>query len=88
MSQFANSAYFSTITAANTSKSFTHKMAAKASWHRNYVTVTLCIRRRGYPHFGLASEFRSFQSGVCKDPQVVNCLTTTNDFTVYNRSKK
>ena len=27
---------------ANISKSFTHKMAAKAIWHRNYVTVTLC----------------------------------------------
>jgi len=24
----------------------THKMAAKASWHRNYVTVTLCIEWR------------------------------------------
>ena len=24
-------------------QSFTHKMAAKASWHWNYVTVTLCI---------------------------------------------
>jgi len=24
-------------------ESFTHKMAAKASWHRNYVTVILCI---------------------------------------------
>jgi len=24
-------------------KSFTHKMAAKASWHWNYVTITLCI---------------------------------------------
>jgi len=27
----------------NISESFTHKMPAKASWHRNYVTVTLCI---------------------------------------------
>jgi len=35
--------YFSDITVANISESFTHKMAAKASWHRNYVTVTLCI---------------------------------------------
>ena len=26
-------------------QSFTHKMAAKASWHRNYVTVALCIDR-------------------------------------------
>jgi len=24
-------------------KSFTHKMAAKASWHKNYVIVTLSI---------------------------------------------
>ena len=23
--------------------SFTHKMAAKGIWHRNYVTVTLCV---------------------------------------------
>jgi len=31
-------------------KSFTHKMAAKASLHQNYVAVTLCIviRRRYY----------------------------------------
>jgi len=28
----------------NISQSFTRKMAAKASWHRNYVTGTLCIR--------------------------------------------
>jgi len=27
----------------NIPKSFTHKMAAKASWHWNYVTVTLSI---------------------------------------------
>ena len=26
-------------------KSFVHKMAVKASWHRNYVTVTLCIKQ-------------------------------------------
>ena len=39
----ANKAYFSAITVKNIYESFTHKMAAKASWHRNYVTVTLCI---------------------------------------------
>jgi len=36
------------IAAMNIYKSFTHKMAAKTSWHRcekNYVTVTLCILR-------------------------------------------
>jgi len=27
----------------NISQSVTHKIAAKASWHRNYVTVTLCM---------------------------------------------
>ena len=27
----------------NIYRSFTHKMAAKASWHQNYVTVILCI---------------------------------------------
>ena len=31
--QLANKAYFSDITVKNISKSFTHKMAAKASWH-------------------------------------------------------
>ena len=38
----AKKAYFSDITVANIYESFTHKMAAKASWHRYYVTVTLC----------------------------------------------
>jgi len=33
----------SDITVKIVSKSFTHKMAAEASWHWNYVTVTLCI---------------------------------------------
>jgi len=35
--------YFSDITVKNICQSFAHKMAAKASWHRNYVTVILCI---------------------------------------------
>ena len=39
----ANKAYFSAITVKNIYESFTHKMAAKASRHWNYVTVTLCI---------------------------------------------
>jgi len=39
----ANKAYFSAITVKNVYESFTHKMAAKARWQRNYVTVTLCI---------------------------------------------
>ena len=34
----ANKAYFSEITVRNISQSFTHKMAAKASWNRNYVS--------------------------------------------------
>jgi len=37
-------------TATNISKTFTHKMAAKTSWHRygrNYVTVTVCIMEIG-----------------------------------------
>jgi len=29
----ANKVYFSAITVKNISKSFTHKVAAKASWH-------------------------------------------------------
>jgi len=41
--QLANKAYFSDITVASISQSFAHKMATKASWRRNYVTVTLCI---------------------------------------------
>jgi len=36
-------AYFSDTTVKNIYQSFTHKMATKASWHRNYVTVTLSI---------------------------------------------
>jgi len=36
-------AYFSDIIVKNIYQSLTHKMAAKASWHRNYVTVTVCI---------------------------------------------
>ena len=32
----------------NIYQSFTYKMAAKGSWHRNYVTVTLCIHDLGY----------------------------------------
>jgi len=31
------------MTVKNIHQSVTHKMAAKASWHRDYVTVTLCI---------------------------------------------
>jgi len=31
------------MTVKNICQSFTPKMAAKASWHRNYVTVTRCI---------------------------------------------
>jgi len=29
----------------NTYHSFTHNMEAKGSWHRNYVTVILCVDR-------------------------------------------
>jgi len=32
-SELANKAYFSAVTVKNIYKSFTHKMAAKASWH-------------------------------------------------------
>jgi len=40
----ANKAYFSAIIVKKIIyESFTHKMATKASWHRNYVTVTLYI---------------------------------------------
>ena len=41
--QLANKACFSNITVKNIYRSFTHKMAAKASWHWNYVAVMLCI---------------------------------------------
>jgi len=37
-----NKAYYSNISVKKTLITFTHNMAAKASWHRNYVTVTLC----------------------------------------------
>ena len=44
--QLANKAYFSDITVKNIFQSFTHKMAAKANWHWNYVTVTLLYTPR------------------------------------------
>jgi len=37
-----------TIKVKHISKSFTHKMAAKSSWHWNYVTVALCIANSAY----------------------------------------
>jgi len=43
ITELANKAYFNDIAVANISHSFTHKMAAKDSWHRNYVTLILCI---------------------------------------------
>jgi len=46
ITSFADEAYFSDITLKNIYQSFTHKTAAKASWHRNYVTVTLCIAQQ------------------------------------------
>ena len=39
----ANKTYFSAVTVKNIYESFTHKMATKAGWHRNYATVTLCV---------------------------------------------
>ena len=63
---FANKAYFSDIAVNNISKSFTHKMAAKASWHRNYVTVALCIQLtdslHSYPACECASCYRDVGS--------------------------
>jgi len=35
-----NKVYFSDITVKNIYECFTRKMAAKAGWHWNYVTVT------------------------------------------------
>ena len=53
----ADKAYFGDITVKNIYQSFTHKMAAEASWHWNYVTVTLycyvakrCRRNSGRRH--------------------------------------
>jgi len=42
--QLGNKACFSDITVKKHFQSFTHKMASKASWRRNYVTVTLSIK--------------------------------------------
>ena len=45
----------------NISKIFTYTMAAKTTWHidmeRNYVTATLCIRRRNRHSFEVAVDF-------------------------------
>ena len=46
ITSFADEAYFCDITVKNIYQSFTHKMAAKASWHWNYVTVTHCIAQQ------------------------------------------
>jgi len=49
------------MTVKNIYQSFAHKMAAKASWHRNYVTVTLCICNAGmYNVYGLGLKVVSF----------------------------
>ena len=53
----------------------THKMAAKASWHRNYVTVTLCIEwRAAFPmtfewHFKIT--FFSYSMSSCTALQLM-----------------
>jgi len=38
-----NKGYFSASIVKNIYETFTYKMAAKANWHCNYVTDTLCI---------------------------------------------
>jgi len=45
----ANKAYYSDMAVKNIYQSVTHKMAAKASRHRNYVIVALCIYESSQP---------------------------------------
>ena len=53
----AKQAQLGDITMVHNSQSFTHKMAAKASWRRNYVTVTPCIPKVGGDQIHLVPEF-------------------------------
>ena len=49
-------------------KSFTHKMAAKATWHRNYVTVILCIHAsQCYDHSSPTDRIAPFANAVGDD---------------------
>ena len=74
-----NKAYFSDITVKNKTFIRAHKMAAKASYHRNYVTVTLhvCINVRGD---GIHILSLSRQRGLFVDalwekwPKILYCL--------------
>ena len=53
--ELANKVHFNDITVKIISESFTHKTAAEASWHWNYITVTLWIKGITEEHvFGMA----------------------------------
>jgi len=47
-------------------ESFTHKMAAKASWHRNYVTVILCITSLTELNWSLQTAVRELEFTRCE----------------------
>ena len=66
--QLADKAYFIDITVQNICHSFTHKMAAKASWHWNYVTVTLCIDH-------CSSLWQVCCYGFCRQEILYNCCS-------------
>ena len=58
----------------------THKMAAKASWHWNYVTVTLCITKSTWTRDELqkSTNVLKHNSWICKKRMLE---TRENDYT-------
>jgi len=68
----ANKAHISNITVKNIYQSFTHKMATKASKHRNYVTVILCTDGQSSEGFKESATHRHCVSLVAHVAAVVN----------------
>ena len=73
--QLANKAYFSDITVKNIFQSFTHKMAAKANWHWNYVTVTLLYTPKEF--FVAVARCETSRDRGPRVTGAVNCLLCT-----------
>ena len=73
----ANKAYFSAITVKYVYESSAHKMAAKASWHWNYVTVILCIVEQ-MPRQTWLLTARQLSSYLLKGPFIAQKLNRTD----------
>jgi len=55
-------------------QSFTHKMAARASWHWNYVTVTLCITVEQKFNADCSDDNAEFTFWISVLVRSVNCM--------------